>query len=145
MEKIKNIIIFIVIALAIFLIYLFFVKPSPKQGSLVSSPLNNTLPNIDGSTTSNNISDTDPLITKDFLVILSNIKDIKLDDAIFSDPAFSSLRDSSIILTSDGNEGRPNPFAQFGNDLTPIPIDNSILLSTPPTSTPSIISTPVKS
>ena len=46
----------------------------------------------------------------------TTVKNIKLNDAIFSDVTFNSLRDSSITLTPDGNEGRPNPFAQFGNE-----------------------------
>ncbi len=114
MPKIKNIIIFIIIALGFFLIYLFFIKSSPPEASLVSSGTSATLPNIDGSANLST-SKTNPLMTKDFLTLFSNVKNVKLDDAIFSDPAFNSLHDSSIILIPDGNEGRPNPFAQFGN------------------------------
>lgn len=116
MQKIKNAIIFIVIALAFFLIYVFFIKPSPEEARLVSSGAGAILPNLDGSTPNTNISNTNTLVTKDFLMLFSGIKNIKLDDAIFSDPAFNSLRDSSITLIPDGTEGRPNPFAQFGND-----------------------------
>jgi hypothetical protein len=135
MPKIRNIIIFIVIALVIFLIYVFFIKPSPEQPSLVSSGANATLPNIDGSAVNTSTSNANSEVAKDFLVIFSNIKNIKLNDTIFSDPAFSSLHDSSITLTPDGTEGRPNPFAPFGNDVVPV--------STPtPTSTPVNNSTP---
>lgn len=112
MPKIKNIIIFILIALAFFLIYIFFIKPPTEQAGLVSGGTN-ALPNIDGSVPGASASGADPLITKGFLTLFSNVKNIKLDDAIFSDPAFNSLRDSSIILLPDGNEGRANPFAQF--------------------------------
>jgi hypothetical protein len=136
MPKIKNIIIFIAIALVIFLIYVFFIKPSPEQPSLVSSGANDTLPNMDGSPSNVNTSNTNSEIAKDFLVIFSNIKDIKLNDAIFSDPSFISLHDSSIILTPDGTEGRPNPFAPFGNDVIPVPTSTSTSTSTlTPTST----------
>jgi len=125
MPKIKNIIIFIVIALVFFLIYLFFIKPSPEQPSLVSSGAGATLPNIDGSNPNPSTSNTNTEVAKDFLAIFSNIKDLKLNDAIFSDPAFISLHDSSIILTPDGTEGRPNPFAPFGNDVVPVSVNNS--------------------
>mgnify|MGYP001570577003 CR=1 FL=1 len=116
MPKIKNIIIFTAIAAAFILIYIFFIKPSPEQASLVSSEASAILPNIDGSVADTSISNKNSLIAKDFLALFSNIKNIKLNDAIFSDPAFVSLHDSSITLTPDGTEGRPNPFAQFGND-----------------------------
>jgi len=127
MPKIKNIIIFIAIALVIFLIYLFFTKPSEEEPSLVSSETNVTLPNMDGSTPNPSISNTNSEVAKDFLVIFSNIKNLKLNDAIFSDPAFISLHDSSIVLIPDGTEGRPNPFAPIGNDSIPssTSVDNS--------------------
>jgi len=119
--KIKNIIIFSGIAFAFILIYIFFIKPSSDQANI--APLQNTtpLPNIDGTVPGINTTNTNPLVAKDFLVLLSNVKNIKLDDTIFSDPAFNSLRDSSITLIPDGTEGRPNPFAQFGNDAVPLP------------------------
>ena len=116
MPNIKNIIIFIAITIAFILIYIFFIRPSPEPDSLVSSGLNSALPNIDGTVPITNTIDNNSLITQDFLELFSNIKNIKLDIAIFSDPAFISLHDSSITLIPDGNEGRPNPFAQFGND-----------------------------
>ncbi len=113
MPKIRNIIIFIIIAVAFILIYIFFIKPSPEEGNLVSLPSGSALPNIDGSSPNTNTSIPNSLANKDFLNLFSSIKNIKLDDAIFSGPAFNSLRDSSIILVPDGTEGRPNPFAQF--------------------------------
>ena len=134
MPKIKNIIIFISIALVFFLIYIFFLKPSGEQASLVSSGVGSTLPNMDGSTLNTSTSNTNSFISKDFLVLVSNIKNIKLNDSIFSDPAFNSLHDSSITLTPDGTEGRPNPFAQFGNDAVPVSVTTTTL--TPQTNTP---------
>jgi len=131
MPKIKNIIIFIVIALVFFLIYIFLIKPAPKQASLVSGGASKTLPNMDGSFANTNTSNTNSLIQKDFLALFSNTKNIKLDSTIFSDPAFSSLRDSSIALTPDGTEGRSNPFAQFGNDAVSVPTSTSTSISTP--------------
>ena len=107
--KIKNTITFTAIATIFILIYVFFVKASPSTATLVSSS-NPTASNI--VTLNKN-----PSIADDFLTLLLTVKNIKLDDAIFSDNAFNSLRDSSIILTPDGSEGRPNPFAPIGVDI----------------------------
>jgi hypothetical protein len=121
MPSIKNIIIFTSIAAFLVLVYIFFVKSSPEEDNLVSSTPNVTLPSIEGSGLEGEIPNGTTLITKDFLTLLLNVKDIKLDDTIFSDIAFAGLRDSSITLIPDGTEGRPNPFAKFGNDDVPTP------------------------
>jgi len=127
MSKIKNIIIFLVIAIVLILGYVFFFKKEPDQGNLVSSAPGSTAP------TSNNTESVD-LITGDFLSMLLNVKNIKLDESIFTDPAFLTLRDSSILLIPDGSEGRPNPFAPIGFESTfsapvssTIPVDTSDL------------------
>lgn len=115
MPKIRNIIIFIAIGAVLVLIYIFFIKPKPPVDALISSPSNpvaqNTLAPANDSSS----------VTQDFLSLLSNIKSIKLDDTIFSDDAFISLHDSSIILIQDGKEGRINPFASLGNEVTATP------------------------
>jgi len=136
--KIRNIIIFVVIAAILVLIYIFFIKPSPDQSNLVSSPSTTTLPNMNGTPAASNTTTASPLGTQDFLTLLLNVKNIKLDDSIFADPAFGSLHDSSIVLVPDATTGRPNPFAQFGNDVTPIvPATNipTAPVVMPPTST----------
>jgi len=138
MPKIKNIIIFTIIAIAFILIYIFFMRPSSEQASLVSSGAGSALPNIDGSASNTSTANANSLITKDFLALFSNIENIKLDDAIFSDPAFNSLHDSSIVLVQDGTEGRPNPFAQFGNDAVPPPATPAALPTSPTPSKPQI-------
>ena len=110
MPKIKNIIIFIAIGVAIALIYIFFIKPSPEDSAtLISSSGAPEVPNPASL-------DTSAIPTADFLNLLLNVRNIKLNNAIFSDNAFKSLRDSSIILIPDGNEGRVNPFAPIGLD-----------------------------
>lgn len=115
MPKIRNIIIFVAIGAVLILIYIFFIKSPGDQANLVSSS-DTSSPNASGVNVG--AADTNTangsLITEDFLTLLLNVNNIKLNDAIFSDPAFNSLHDSSIILTPDGTEGRPNPFAQFG-------------------------------
>ena len=114
-SKIKNIIIFIVIVAVLILIYVFFFKQSPEEDGLISSSGNPVLPSAAASDQNS--------IGKDFLSVLLNIKSIKLDDSIFSDSAFVSLHDSSIELISDGNEGRPNPFAPLGSDIIATPVN----------------------
>lgn len=113
MSQIRNIIIFTIIAAAFVLIYIFFIKPSPPQENLISSS-DIVLPNMNGSNPNVTTPSETSLVAKDFLILLLNVENIKLDDAIFSEPSFNSLRDSSITLIPDGTEGRPNPFAQFG-------------------------------
>ena len=129
--KIKNIIIFTVIAVILILIYIFFIKPAPVEQNLVSSPVPNTvLPNT-------NTIDQNSLIAKDFLSVLLGVKNIKLNDTIFSDGSFINLRDSSILLASPGpgDEGRSNPFAPIGSDVTIVPTVAPIVLLTSPTCT----------
>lgn len=129
MPKIKNIIIFIVIGAILILSYVFFVKPSSTPNNLISatpvSPSSGMMANAGDSS-----------VARDFLTLLLNVKNIKLDDTIFSDNAFMSLRDSSIILTADGTEGRPNPFAPLGSDnitpVTPIIPPSTIIIPTAP-------------
>lgn len=114
MPKIRNIIIFIAIGAVLVLVYIFYIKPSPNDtANLISSGGVPAVPAVSNTVTGNVNGTT----TQDFLSLLLNVKSINLDDSIFSDNAFISLHDSSIVLTPDGTEGRPNPFAQFGNDV----------------------------
>ena len=80
MPKIKNIIIFTAIAAVFVLIYIFFIRPSPEEENLVLSPGAVMLPDMGGVTTGGNAQVTAPLIAKDFLSLLLNVKNIKLDD-----------------------------------------------------------------
>lgn len=134
MPKIKNIIIFTAIAAVFVLIYVFFIRSSPKEENLIVSPSTTTLPDMNGSSASTGLQVETPLVAKDFLALLLNVRNIKLDDAILSNPAFLTLRDSSIVLIPDGNEGRPNPFAKFGNDVVTNPVVPTSPIS--PTSSP---------
>lgn len=107
-STIKNTIIIIVVALILFGVYYFYFSGNKQEASLVSSlsPVSAQV-----ATGNNNAS-----IANDFLVLLLGVRSIKLNDAIFSDTAFSSLHDSSILLTKDAVIGRPNPFAPLGSD-----------------------------
>jgi len=133
MSKIKNILIFLVIGVILVFVYLYFFKSTP-EASLTSTSGNLVLPTT--SATDVNLS-----IGKDFLTVLLNVKNIKLDDNIFSDLAFSSLHDSSILLIPDGTEGRPNPFAPIGSDLTASVVNSVDTNVQVPIVTPSTTST----
>mgnify|MGYP001608676590 CR=1 len=112
MPNIKNIIIFLAIGSIFVLIYVYFIKGTPETATLVSTSTDKA------SSASAPAMENNSAMAKDFLALLLSVKSIKLDDSIFSDNAFINIskHDSSIILTPDGNEGRPNPFAPFGVD-----------------------------
>ena len=112
--SVKNIIIVVVIVVALIFGYIFFIKKPATVPNLVST--DPTASNTNAS--SNAISITD---AQDFLAVLLNVRSIVLDDSIFSDPTFATLRDSNIVLIQDGTEGRPNPFAPIGFELAPAP------------------------
>lgn len=127
-STIKNIIIFVAIAAALVLAYIFFFHKSAPVANLTSS--STTAVPVAGVSASTQPS----AIGSDFLSILLNVKSIKLDDSIFLDPAFLSLHDSSILLISDGTEGRPNPFAPIGADISTSSTSNSTLTNLIPIS-----------
>lgn len=52
-------------------------------------------------------------VDQDLISLLLELRSIKLDDSIFSDPAFISLQDFSQNLTEEPI-GRVNPFAPLG-------------------------------
>lgn len=123
--KIKNILIVVVVGVVLIFVYIFFIRSTGEEkNSLVSTSGNNEL--IPTTNTTNQ----DSLATKDFLNVLLSVKSIKLDDGIFSDIAFTNLNDSNVVLTPDGTEGRPNPFAPIGSDSKFLPTNNK------PSSTP---------
>lgn len=141
-STIKNIIILVVVGGILFAVYFFFIRTPADETNLVSS--------VDTTTASGIPSGTS--VPDQFLTLLLSVKNIKLDDAIFSDVAFTSLHDSSITLTPDGTEGRTNPFAQFGaSDIVTPPVAPPAI-TTPPASpsapvaptTPPASATPVK-
>jgi hypothetical protein len=137
MPKIRNILIFVAIVVVLILGYFLFIKSSSSnQASLVSSSANT------GSTSSSSPASTNGSgtagVTEDFLSTLLSINTIKLDTSIFSNPAFSSLRDSSITLVPDSTQGRPNPFAQFGNDGVSTSTSSTIITSTPSTTSSTV-------
>jgi hypothetical protein len=112
-DKLKNIILFAGILLVLGLGYAFF-SGNKDEAPLVATDYLDTDPASTATPGS--------LLASDFLPILLSIRGIHLDTSIFNDPAFLSLRDSSIELVPDGNEGRPNPFAPIGSDVVAAPV-----------------------
>lgn len=109
MPNLKNIIIFIAIGAALVLGYVFFIRNPADSNSLLvttTGPADTTVPGASSDIT----------VGQDFLNLLLNVKNIKLDESLFADKAFATLRDSSITLVQEGNEGRANPFAPIGSD-----------------------------
>lgn len=113
-SKITTIII-IVVALVLFAGYYFFVyKKGADSTPLIQSSNSTSVPMASSVET--------PGLGKEFLTFLLNVRNIKLDDSVFSDSSFGLLKDSSIELVQDGTEGRINPFAPIGSENTPAPL-----------------------
>ncbi len=117
MPKLKNIIIYVIIAAAVFSAYFFFLRPGPAEENLVSSP-GGSLLDVNSAVVPG-VGAGEPAVAKNFLSLFLSVKNIKLDGALFIDPVFKSLKDSSITLVPDSTEGRPNPFARLGSDTPP--------------------------
>ncbi len=121
MKTIRNTIIFLSLAAIFAAIYFFYIKPSSDTPALTSSTTSSSSASSPLGTSSTQTG-TNGNVAQDFLNLLLSVKSIKLNDAIFSDAAFATLDGShSIILTPDGTEGRPNPFAPFSADTVPTP------------------------
>ncbi len=122
-------------ALVCMMIYFFFIKNDKSETDLISSS-SSALPS--DSATQDATSNQQPLVTGNFPSLLLNIKTIQLNDSIFSDSAFNNLRDNSIVLIPDGNEGRPNPFAPIGTDsIEATLVGATETVTVPPTTTTS--------
>jgi hypothetical protein len=107
----KKFIIGVVIAIVLVFVYTKFLKSDTPAGTLSSSTIGDT--SVAGIAVNTQVGG-------ELLSTLLNLKTIKLNDQIFSSPLFSSLTDFTITLGS-GVEGRPNPFAPIGTDITPAP------------------------
>jgi hypothetical protein len=57
-------------------------------------------------------------VSNQFLRLLLSINSISISNELFAKPSYLALVDFSTRLESDGNEGRPNPFAPIGVDQT---------------------------
>ena len=107
-STIKNILIFILILAAVGGGYYYFAGNSADTPALTAV-----------STSGSVASDGDTGVEDAFLSTLLNIRNLQLDDSIFSSSAFRSLQDFTTELVDPGNEGRVNPFAPIGSDAVP--------------------------
>jgi hypothetical protein len=107
MTKNKIIIIVVVIIVGI-MAYMYLTKGNDTAG--VSLVAENKTTDIVGAT--------------DILALLNSMNQIKLDDSIFNDPVFQSLKDTTVTLVSMPT-GRNNPFAPLGSDGTVVKSSNS--------------------
>lgn len=133
--KIRNIIIFAgIFALLVAGYVLFFGKPSAEVPALT------TTSGTAGSSTASTVAGAD--VGREFLATLLSLRTIKLDTAIFSNPAFLALRDFELTLIQEANPGRTNPFSPLGTEsaggatttqttLTPPPAPVTIPATTP--------------
>ena len=117
-SQIRNILIFILIAGALTFAYFSFFKASPEESNLVSSG-GDIFPGTEGGTKPEN-NEPASLFKENLISLLLSVESISLESSIFQNPAFQSLKDSSIVLIPPGNEGRVNPFAPIGSDPVPI-------------------------
>jgi len=113
--KIKNILIFVGIFIAIIAVYfIFFNKPAAKA----------TITKTTSSTAKKGAVAVTPTVGQEFLTQLLNIQTVKLDDSIFASKAFNSLKDTTdttLKLNSLNDEGRDNPFSPVGSDVVTPP------------------------
>ncbi len=96
----KNMVLIGVLVVVAGLLYYFFM--SSGSGELLTSSQDSELP-----------------VSQEILATLGNLRTIKLDNSIFSDPLFISLSDFGVSIPPAA-AGRRNPFAPVGqNGPTP--------------------------
>ena len=87
-----------------------------------STPSSATLTSTDSNTT----------LSQNLLVTLQNLHTIKLDNSIFSDPAFQSLTDFGVVIPAEA-VGRRNPFIPLSTGATAGSTGTSVTLPLPKT------------
>lgn len=109
------IVISVIVLVIAALIYLFGRGDSPSattqvgDSGLVSTNTGTAAGLASASTTGNTAG-------QQVVTLLRNLSAIKLDDAVFRNPSFALLEDSSVALAPVTNQGRRNPFAAVGTD-----------------------------
>ena len=117
-KKVKNILIFVAIGLALVLVFI-LVGPKDEEPAIYSSE-NDILPTTSGVSGAN--VGLEPERANRILSLLLSARNITLDASVFDDIAFDSLEDSTVDLAQDGTEGRINPFApinEYEESLVP--------------------------
>src|SRR3989344_462832 len=135
-STLKNILIFVLIFGVLAGGYYFFIGNKTEEQGLTS---------IDPVTGTEIASVVDSGVGSEFLSTLLNIKNIKLDNAIFLSSAFRYLQDYTTELVEQGNAGRVNPFAPIGIDSVSSTQSATTLDSVDSTTNTEQIVVPVKS
>lgn len=112
-STIKNVLIGVAVIGVLLLAYFFLFKKGPEEAVLTSS--------TDGATSSSLTSET----SRDFISLLLSVRSIKLNDSILNEPAFLSLKDTTITIIQNEDEGRPNPFAPIGSEAISSSVSSS--------------------
>src|SRR3989338_8466041 len=100
MSKLKPILISAGIVIALVFAYqAFFGGKKNEEGLISGAPIGPARPEAKAEDIPQNKY---TKVSGEFLSLLLNIRNIKLDDSILANPAFTSLSDSSITLTQDG-------------------------------------------
>lgn len=105
---IKNVLIIITVLIIVVIAYVVIQnqreKAPARNGALVSESGNvSIVPDAENSEVIQ--------FSNELVILLGSVQNITLNDSIFYNPAFMALRDISIPLLREGNEGRPNPFS----------------------------------
>lgn len=95
-EKIKNIVLAIVLIIALFIAYSLLFN-AEDDGRLLTSE-------------SASPARGESAIVQEFISLLHTLNNLRLDTKIFEDPVFKALRDESVELQGQ-SRGRVNPFA----------------------------------
>ena len=77
-------------------------------------------------------SDSSVALTQSLLVTLQNLHTIKLDNSIFSDPAYQSLTDFGVVIPAQ-TPGRRNPFAPLAGAAVPASGAGTVTIPLPKT------------
>ena len=109
---------FLVIGGVLFFVYFYFIKGDKEEEGNLSSSSTLPLAPVDKNSAVDNIVVVDDQLSQQILATLSSIKSISLDDSMFNSPAFNSLIDGTYPLVPTKDEGRPNPFAPIGDDVS---------------------------
>ncbi len=100
MNKKNQIITLVLVIIVGFIVFVYF-KNSSKDNSGASIVAEQRVTEFAGA--------------REILSLLNRMSGVKLDNSIFSDNSFKSLRDTTVVLVAQP-VGRNNPFAPLGTD-----------------------------